>query len=127
MKESVAILPTGTCFEDVTLMFVQMLREDPRRLRGQFYMVHGICQFSDGRDYSHAWIEEGEHTHFPGILDGKMGFIETWTVQFHKQFRVREYTRYTAIEARERAIAAGNVPPPWELKYLRLCRDWAAK
>lgn len=124
MKIKCEIRPTGTCFEDVTWMFIQMLRENPNRLNGEFWMVHGICLLLSGKRYSHAWIEEDGTTWFSGIMEGKTGFIQTPTDQFYTQFHVQERTRYTAIEARDRALLANNIPPPWEPKYRELCKDY---
>lgn len=117
--------PTGTCFEDVTMGFAEKIREDKRRILGGFYMVHGICLFPDGRKYSHAWIEVGEESAwFPGIVDGEKVFLEAPLEEFRKLFRVQEFTRYDFKALLEVGKRVGNVPPPWEEKYLKLCRDY---
>jgi hypothetical protein len=130
---TIDLLPTGTCFEDVTLFFAQLCRESPeKRDRGGIFMVHGICLMEDGTPYSHAWIEEGVMVHAPGILAAELfsngkaqkGFLEIEKPYFYERYRVQEYTRYSFLDLLELAARIGNVPPPWELKYRRLCRDY---
>ncbi len=124
------ILPTGTCFEDVTHHFIRLLNEDRRRIDDpNFVMVHGICLLENGKAYSHAWIEDGTTVHFPGILvadDGSCtkGFAECSRADFHDSHRVQDFTRYTYYQAMRAALDSGDQPPPWEPRYLRLCRDF---
>ena len=119
------VYPTGTCFEDVTLMFIQMLMEQRERFsRSSFLMVHGICLNADGNKYSHAWIEEGELVWFPAIIRGKKGFGKAKKKEFYRVYKVQCKTRYTAKEAQVTALKHGDAPPPWELKYLKLCKDY---
>ena len=115
--------PTGTCFEDVTQEFIRLIAEKRSRYTdGTLFMIHGICLLEDGRPYSHAWIELDGLVNFPCILEGEKGFgVTTWD-EFTKTFRVQEFTKYTALEAYEIAKKLGDIPPPWESKYRRLCR-----
>lgn len=115
--------PTGTCFEDVTQEFIRLLTEDRRRfVNGTLFMIHGICLMEDGEPYSHAWIELDGQVNFPCIADGQKGFAVTTRAEFARVFRVQESTRYTPMECRAMAIKVGDMPPPWESKYRRLCR-----
>lgn len=119
------IHPTGTCFEDVTMQFAERIRDDKRLLVSDFFMVHGICLFPDGRPYSHAWIEEGDKVWFPGIFSklGK-GFGLTSVEEFYREYRVQERTRYNFRDLLEIGARLGNEPPPWEERYRVLCRDY---
>jgi hypothetical protein len=130
---SVDILPTGTCFEDVTHFFVQLVREDGRRRdRNDFCMVHGLCAKDDGTVYSHAWIEEGNMVHAPGILPGEFfksgiaqkGFYEMPKRDFYKCYGVSMFHRYGFYRLMEMALKSGDRPPPWEFVYRMHCRDF---
>jgi len=119
------VKPTGTCFEDVTLFFVQMVR-DNRKLRDDptFAMVHGICHHEDRKPYSHAWIEHGDKVWFSGMLGNTLAFLKTDRTEFYQEFDVTDCTRYTFWQAMRAGAASGDQPPPWELKYRRLCNDY---
>lgn len=119
------IYPTGTCFEDVTQMFIKMLGEDMDRVDDpEFCMVHGICLMEDGSQYAHAWIEEGEFAWFSGILNGDEVFCQTLKSEFHSETRVVEFTRYTYWDCARVARQNYDMPPPWEHRYRRLCKDF---
>lgn len=120
--------PTGTCFEDTTQIFIQMIAAD-RKLWGDrtFVMVHSICLMPDGTRYSHAWVEHGSRVLFRGIINGEHGHYAATKEEFYKEFQVQETTKYTAEEAMHVALRNGDRPPPWEKKYLALCKDYKGK
>lgn len=125
----ITVHPTGTCFEDCSFFFVHLMKEDRTRMdRPDFVLVHGICLLENGKEYSHAWIEEGPQVHCPGIIgeEGKMerGFLTVEKKHFYYKYQVQECTRYTFYEAIRVASKHKDMPPPWELRYRRLCRDW---
>ena len=121
------IHPTGTCFEDVTLEFIKMIGEDIKRMDSDFYMVHSICIMPDGKEYAHAWIEEGDLTWFPGLFNGEKGFAQCLTTEFYETYNVKEFTRYNFHDVTRVAHEHDDRPPPWELKYLKLCKDYKKK
>lgn len=117
--------PTGTCFEDVTMFFAKLCHENEHRLADpKFRMVHGICLMENDRPYAHAWIEEGKNVWFSSILKDQKVFVQCPRKDFYKRFRVKDFTRYTFLELLELSKKVGNAPPPWEEKYLVLCRDY---
>ena len=124
-SDSNSIHPTGTCFEDITLAFVDMLTSKQSRANDPtFYMVHGICLLKDGSRYSHAWIEEDGHVWFSGKFDGQQALLQTSRKDFYKEFRVQECTKYNHPQLIRTALEHGDAPPPWEKKYLMLCNDY---
>ncbi len=119
--------PTGTCFEDVTQYFVQLLKENRARFRsGTLFMVHGICLLDDDAPYSHAWVELDDQVHCPVMVQGKKGFAVMHPDRFAELYRVQEFTRYSPKDAFENAAKTNDMPPPWEPKYRNLCRDVVA-
>lgn len=116
------LLPTGTCFEDVTQEFIRLLQEFRDYHPERILMVHGICLLEDGEPYAHAWIEIGDEAHFPGILDGQKGFAVATLDEFTRAYRVQECTRYNYNEVLRVAKSLNDMPPPWKSQYRRLCR-----
>lgn len=122
------LLPTRTCFEDVTLEFISIVSKNRHRYNDtSMAMVHGICLLEDGRPYSHAWIEMDGKAIFSGILRGVKGFAELPVAEFDRIYQVQERTRYSASQAYNTAIRNSDAPPPWERKYLELCNDWPGR
>lgn len=93
-------------------------------MHGDFWMVHGICLMPDGKPYAHAWVEEGNMTWNPCILDGEKGFAQSTIKDFYKLFQVQDFTRYNFDALFKLSAEIGHAPPPWEDKYRRLCRDY---
>lgn len=121
---SADIMPTHTCFEDVTLYFPLLIREKLSRKNDPgFLMVHAVCLLPNDKEYSHAWIEEGGLVHFSGIFQGVRGWALVEREEFYKVFRVQETTKYNFWELFRAAVHNGNTPPPWEKRYRDLCGD----
>ena len=118
------ILPTGTCFEDTTWFFIQEGIKYKRNQDPMWLLVHGICHHEDGRPYSHAWIEHLDKVWFSGIVDGETVFLKASQSEFYREFKVTETTKYTWTQAVEADRCNRGMPPPWEPKYRRLCKDY---
>lgn len=128
IRDEVTLYPTGTCFEDVTQYFAQLVREDNRRMESpNFFTVHGICIMSDGTLYSHAWVEENGHVWFPAIFNGERGFAETTVDDFYKEFKVQDCTKYSFFDLVKMSMKTPRAKPPYEEKYRRLCHDYVEK
>lgn len=123
--KNIVVHPTGTCFEDVTLEYNRRIKEDLNlAIDKTFLICHGICLAGDDLPYSHAWIEEGEFVWFSGKIEGEFIFAQASKKEFYDEARVQEVTKYNYWEAMAAARGNGNRPPPWKLKYRKLCRDF---
>lgn len=113
----VTVYPTGTCFEDTTLMASSLWCEN----EFNFLVVHGICLLPDGKPYAHAWIEKDQQAWFVGVVEGERVKIKIPLDQFYQHFQVQEQTKYDLTNLIETALKNNDAPPPWEEKYRRLC------
>ena len=119
------ILPTHDCFEDATQIIFKLLQEDKSKFTNpNIFLVHAICLKEDGSKYSHAWIEVEGDVWFSGILDEQKVYLQATKKEFYENFRVVEETKYTLQEACLVAKAHNDIPPPWEHKYQKLCKNY---
>jgi hypothetical protein len=119
------VLPTGTCFEDCTWFFVDTARRDKRLINDPTWvLVHGICHLEDGRPYSHAWVEHGDKVWFSGLINGALVFLKASVHEFYREYEITDTTKYTFWQAVDADQRHKGQPPPWELKYRRLCNDY---
>lgn len=119
---------TGTCFDDALDFLCDKIKEKPQRLHSKTWkLVHGICLHRDGRPYSHAWVHEGSrHVWFSGILRGYKSYGKATREEFFAEFRVQEFTEYTAKEAISENWKYGHFGP-WIDKYIRLTKGYNAE
>lgn len=118
---------TGTCYEDVTLFIADALKNNPHlRTDMTLVIVHAIVSPPGFHPYSHSWVEHGDNTVYASLLapDGKKVFGEFDTPEFYRLYNVIETTKYTIPEAMAMDRKHGGAPPPWEEKYLRLCKGY---
>lgn len=124
-KSGFDILPTGTCFEDCTLKFAELVKANPSK--PNLYLVHGILTMPvTDKPYSHAWIELDGRAIESGINSAtgeKLAVVRPVEV-FHRENRVQDFTRYSLSDLIALcANGRGSETPPWEEKYRRLTKD----
>lgn len=120
------IYPTHTCFDDALEFLVLGELHSVQRKR----LVHGICLADDDSPYAHAWVELDGDAWQGGLLDGERIYYAMPIAELHERLRVRECTRYAALQAMRQNVATGHYGP-WEPKYRELTSDdrrtWTAR
>lgn len=123
-----AILPTGTCFDDVLDHQSELFKIQPLLVMRQ-YVVHGICLIPDdqpkaNQPFAHGWVEDDveDRVYQSGFVDGVKVWYGCDREQWYQAIRVQTRTRYTFLEALKMNWQT-NTFGPWEPAYLALCRD----
>ena len=118
------VLPTHTCFDDALEIIESIIKAHPDAAHtDEFVLVHAIVH-PEGEDFAHAWVESREGIVFwKGIVDGEKVILGSPSLEFRSGWKPVEWTAYTPREAAEQNARWGTFGP-WEMKYLRLCRDY---
>ena len=121
---SLTILPTMTCFNDAIEYIEQVAKED--RLRAmRLVLVHAIVLMPDGpdegRQYAHAWVEEGALVWQGGIYLGQRVYFSCLASEYLPHMRVQDSTRYSLLELYIENRKSGHYGP-WKPEYQALCR-----
>jgi len=117
--------PTGTCFDDASQIFVELVYRFPLdRVR----LVHGMTGDGKGVVGSHAWVEvtndEGKVAVFTeGLMNGERRRGSLSRERFYEMLCVGEdVIRYTAEEALILDMKYGHCGP-WEPRYRAATKD----
>lgn len=128
-QAKLTIKGTGTCFEDMTHKFIEMVvgKEGRGAHYPNLFLVHGICLFKSGEPYAHAWIEMDGEAYFSAIaieMGNEKVMCRCPREQFDREYRVQDFTRYTFNELLKHHA---HELPPYENKYKKLTKDGKGK
>lgn len=125
------LYPTGECFTDIAelikgmILSLEITSEDLRSRAKWPKITHGICQFDDGRLYSHCWLEF-ENKKVLSVMknqDGKKLIVEFISSEFYKLTKTKVALRYSVMQAYDMEMKYGY-PGPWDESIRSLCNDY---
>jgi len=127
MTEKITLHPTGTCFDDVSKILIELKNLHRNKFRPSKAYIHHAIVKGDSNPYAHAWVHYKKHRYEIKLGSDDVPFLIQFGARDKQSFEVLDETKYSLFDVKKMTDTNPHLKTgPWENRYLELCNDYRA-